>query len=406
MTRKKKRSRSARVIVRSRVSSFLAVVALVLLSVGCSSGEKTVDTIDPERERRIIYNFDGDSCMWTRAGSKDPVAISVENLKTLIDEITYEGSQVDTMLVCINAQTMYYPTEVGTMRGMLTPSEKRSMWPASEQQRFKNMEAFFEAGTDPYAVMLSEAKKRGVEALLTFRMNDAHGNDFLRTKFWDDHPEYRIKGGALDFGVAEVREYVFRLIEEAVKRYDSDGIELDFQRFPTYFVDGTGEEHVEKINELVQRVRKMVDEVAKERGRDLIVAARIPSDYGNSPPSYETALAIGCDPAAWAKNSWVDFLVVTEFFIERYDLPIAPWKELITEVPIYGSIECTEGRGIENWLTSDKYRRAAKHLWADHADGIYLFNFFTSREKGEDAREPPFEVLKELGDRDRMLSRD
>ena len=392
--------------VRSIVSSASAVGALLLLAVSCSSGEKTADVTEPERERRIIYNFDGDSCMWTRAGNNDPVAINTEDLKTLIDEIAYDGSQVDTMLVCINAQVMYYPTEVGTMRGTLTPPEERSAWPASEQQRFKNMRVLFDAGIDPYAVMLAEAKKRGVEALLTFRMNDAHGNDFLRTKFWDDHPEYRIKGGALNFGVAEVREYVFRLIEEAVKRYDSDGIELDFQRFPTYFVDGTAEERVKKINELVERVRKMVDEVAKERGRDLIVAARIPSDYGNSPPSYETALAIGCDPAAWAKNGWVDFLVVTEFFIERYDLPIAPWKELITEVPIYGSIECTEGRGIENWLTADKYRRAAKHLWADGADGIYLFNFFTSREKGKDAREPPFEVLKELGDRDRMLSGD
>ena len=378
----------------------------MFLSVGCSSAEKSVDVTKPERKRRIIYNFDGDSCMWTKAGSKNPVAIGLEDLRTLIDEITYEGSQVDTMLVCIDAQTMYYPTEVGTMRGTLTPPEKRNAWPTSEQQRFKNMQAFFESGVDPYAVMLAEARKRGVEALLTFRMNDAHGNDFLRTKFWQDHPEYRIKGGALNFGVAEVREYVFRLIEEAVKRYDSDGIELDFQRFPTYFVDGTTEARVQKINKLVERVRRMVDEVGKERGRDLIVSARIPSDYGNSPPSYETALAVGSDPPAWAKNGWVDFLVVTEFFIERYDLPIAPWKELITEVPIYGSIECTEGRGIENWLTAEKYRRAARHLWADGADGIYLFNFFTSREKGRDAFEPPFEVLKELGDRDRMLSKD
>ena len=406
MIYKQNRSRSTQVTVRSTVSSFLAVGGLLLLSVGCSSGEKIVETAEPEPKRRILYNFDGDSCMWTRAGSKEPVAVGAEDLKTLIDEITYDGSQVDTMLVCINAQTMYYPTEVGTLRGTLTPPEKRSEWPASEQQRFKNMGAFFEAGIDPYAVMLAEAKKRGLEALLTFRMNDAHGNDFLRTKFWEDHPDYRIKGGALNFGVAEVREYVFRLIEEAVKRYDSDGIELDFQRFPTYFTDGTTEERVQKINQLVERVRKMVDEVAKERGRDLIVAARIPSDYGNSPPSYETALAIGCDPATWAKNGWVDFLVVTEFYFQRYDLPIAPWKELITEVPIYGSIECTEGRGIENWLTADKYRREAKHLWADGADGIYLFNFFTSREKGEDAHEPRFEVLKELGDRDLMLSSD
>jgi len=381
--------------------AFLTILLLFGLPVSVLAGGAS------QRERRILYNFDGDSCMWTRAGSKEPVAINVDDLKKLIDEIAYDGSQVDTMLVCISAQVMYYPTTVGTMRGTLTAPEERGKWRASEQQRFKNMERLFNAGIDPYATMLAEAQKRGLEALLTFRMNDAHGNDFLRTKFWEDHPEFRLKGGALDFGHEEVREYVFRLIDEAVQRYDCDGIELDFQRFPTYFADGTSEDWVTKINSLVERVRKMVNAVGKERGRKLLLAARIPSDYGKSPPSYEKSLEIGCDPVAWARNDWVDFLVVTEFYIQRYDLPIAPWKALITKVPVYGSIECTEaGSGIENWLTAEKYRRAAKHLWADGADGIYLFNFFTCREKGEVAREPPFEVLAEIGDRDGMLAGD
>jgi len=352
------------------------------------------------RQRRIIYNFDGDSCMFTRAGGKGPVAITVDDLKTLIKEITYEGSQVDTMLVCINAQVMYYPTKVGTMRGTQCTPEQRIKWPAGQKQRFENMKRFFDAGIDPYAVMLAAAKRRGLEALLTFRMNDAHGNDFLRTKFWTDHPKMRLGGGgALDFAHAEVRNYVFGLIHEAVQRYDCDGIELDFQRFPTFFNSGTTEERTAKTNSLVKRVRKMLDEEGKKRKRHLVLAARIPSDYGRMPPSYDTSRKIGCDPAAWAKNGWVDFLTVAEFLHVRYDLPIAPWKKLISEVPIYGSIECAEGGPEKNYLTPEKYRRAARHLWEDGADGIYLFNFFCLRELGADAREPPFEVLKELGGR-------
>ena len=50
--------------------------------------------------------------------------------------------------------------------------------------------ALLDAGIDPYAVLLAEARRRGLEALLTFRVNDAHGNDFLRTAFWREHPEY------------------------------------------------------------------------------------------------------------------------------------------------------------------------------------------------------------------------
>jgi hypothetical protein len=191
---------------------------------------------------------------------------------------------------------------------------------------------------------------------------------------------------------------VFRLIEEAVRRYDCDGIELDFQRFPTFFQGGTTAGRVAKINGLVERVRTMLDAEGERRGKRLVLAARIPSDYGRSAPSYETARAIGCDPVVWARNGWVDFLTVSEFLFVRYDLPIKPWKQLIASVPIYGGIECAEGGQREQRLTPDRYRRAARHLWADGADGVYLFNFFTTRERGKDAFEPPFEVLKELGD--------
>ena len=148
-----------------------------------------------EVQRRVLYNFDGDSCMTTRAGSNGPVAVTVEDLHRLIEEVAYEGSQVDTVLICVNAQVMYYPTKVGTMRGMLSTPEQRAKWPASEAQRFQNMQRFFDSGVDPYAVMLAETKRRGREALLSFRMNDAHGNDFLQTQFWVDREDCRLANG-------------------------------------------------------------------------------------------------------------------------------------------------------------------------------------------------------------------
>ncbi len=353
------------------------------------------------RERRVIYNFDGDSCLTTKAGGKGPVAVDVDDVKRLIEEVAYDRSCVDTVLVCVNAQVMYYPTKVGTMRGTLSTPEERAAWPASEKQRFENMKAFFDNGIDPYAVMLAEAKRRGCEALLTFRMNDDHGNDFLRTQFLTDHPDWRLgteqyKGsGAMDFGRGEVRDYTFRLIEEAVHRYDCDGIELDFNRFPTFFKDGSTDERVTKMDSLVERVRRMLDDVGRERGRRLTLAVRVPSNYGRTPPTPETARLLGCDIPAWVKHGWVDFVAVSEFLFERGDLPIDVWKLAITTVPVYGGIECTKGSGQKN-LTAHEYRHAATHLMNAGSDGVYLFNFFTSREGGEAAYEPPFEVLRNL----------
>ena len=378
-----------------RILSFAGIIAL--------SGAVAAFAQAPgglKRERRVLYNFDGDSCIFTRANGGGPVATTVDDLKRLIEEVTGEGSRVDSILVCINAQVMYYPTQLGTMRGGDSTPEERDKWPANEKQRASNIKAFFDAGVDPYALMLAEARRKGREALLSFRVNDAHGNDFLRTKFWSDHPDCRLPRGALDFGRAEVRDYVFSLIEEAVTRYDCDGIELDFNRFPTLFKEneGTTEERVEKIDSLVRRVREMLDRLGRSRGRHLVLAVRIPSNYGRKLPSPETSRAIGCDPAAWARKGWVDFITVSEFLFTKYDLPLKPWKALIREVPIYGGIECAEGGRRDQALTPEKYRREALRLRSEGADGIYLFNFFTTREHGPDSWEPPFEVLKDLGD--------
>ena len=371
--------------------SAIAYVFLLLLS-----GLTSLADDHPSRSRRVLYNFDGDSCFSTKAGSKGPVAVTRDDVGRLIDEVAYDGSQVDTILICVNAQVMYYPTKVGTMRGALSTPEERGRWPASETQRFANLKAFFDAGVDPYALMRAEARKRGKEALLTYRVNDAHGNDFLRTQFWTDHPDCRLGGGALNFSKPEVIEYVYRLIEEAVRRYDADGIELDFNRFPTLFKEGSTEERVATINGLMKRVRTLLDEVGRERGRHLALGARVPSNYGRTPPTPETSRAIGCDLKAWVKNRWIDFVTVSEFLFERGDLPIRSWKEAIRDVPVYGGIECTTGGKREQYLNAEQYRRAAKHLRDEGADGIYLFNFFTTREYGAEAFEPPFEVLRDL----------
>ncbi len=251
--------------------------------------------------------------------------------------------------------------------------------------------------------MLAEAKRRGREALLTFRMNDDHGNDFLRTQFMVDHPDWRLGSepyrgkGALDFGRDEVRDYTFRLIEEAVRRYDCDGLELDFNRFPTFFKDGPTR-RARGQDELAGRAdpHPARPTSATSAATGSASSVRVPSNFGRTPPTPDSAREIGCDVPAWGRRGWVDWVTVSEFLYERGDLPIAAWKQAVTAVPVYGGIECTRGSGQKN-LSAEDYRRAAAELVRAGADGVYLFNFFTSREEGPNAYEPPFDVLRDLG---------
>ena len=82
-----------------------------------------------------------------------------------------------------------------------------------------------------------------------------------------------------------------------------------------------------------------------------------------------------------------DFLTVSPYSGTQYDLPIKPWKELLGNVPVYGCAD-SAGSAANNRLAAKQFRSAG-------ADGVYLFNFFCPREWYV---EPPFEVLKDLGE--------
>lgn len=354
----------------------------------------------PARQRRILVNYDGGSTLYSKKGSQGPVRLTAEDLREAIREVSFEGSQVDTVLLCVNAQVMYYPTKVGTMLGSLATPEEKKKLPRNIQQWIANLNHFVKRGIDPWAVMVAEAKRQKREVLLSFRMNDGHDGVHLETRFWRDNKKFHCfdpdQGHTLNYGHKEVRDHMFLLIQEAVRRYDCDGIELDFNRFPILFKGGTTTERIAKMNSFVRRLRTMLDAEGKKRKRRLVLGVRPPTENYDVPATYQGSRKVGCDPVAWARNGWIDFVTVSRFLSVTFDLPVAPWKKLITEVPVYGCIEIVDKKnGVA--LTPRQYRRAAQHIWSEKADGVYLFNFLITR---EGSTEPAFEVLKQIGSPD------
>ncbi len=97
------------------------LISLFLLQATARPAPVPVSALDPARapasrpeeygvarfpKRRILYNLDGDSCMFLKQGSKAPEPITTADLKAVDHELTQPGSQVDTLLVCINAQVV------------------------------------------------------------------------------------------------------------------------------------------------------------------------------------------------------------------------------------------------------------------------------------------------------------
>ncbi|MCL4217212.1 MAG: DUF1080 domain-containing protein [Candidatus Hydrogenedentes bacterium] len=363
-------------------------------------------------QHRFIYNSDGDNMFIYKDYPMTP-----EDLYPYIDEIA--GTQVTTYFISPNyGMTMIYPSEAGEMIGANASEEFRQKLAAPEttaaittERGAANMHGLVKSGHDPLGLIVDRAREKGLETFASFRLNEVHAVDKpghpLLSQFWTNHPEWHIGQpgdplpelyqqilgprthpivgswlpGGLNFAVPEVRAHRLAQLREICERYAIDGLDLDFQRFPMYFKPGEEAEQIATMTEWMREVKAMVDEAAEVRGRPVQLCARVMARP-------EQNLGIGIDPITWANEGIVDFLVVSHYLRNDFDLPIQEYKALLPDgFPVYASIE------VEPEV--DTYRKMAHTLYANGADGILLFNLFTSRERGE---EPLFELLQELGD--------
>jgi len=364
------------------------------------------------RRRRFIYNSDGNNMLIYKGPPMTP-----EHIWGYVDEIA--ETDVTALFICPNiGMNMNYPSQVAQMigepagPGAADPVEDPSATrPGSLERAIVNLRSLVAAGHDPLGLVIERAQAKGLETFISFRLNEVHAveqeESVLLSRFWQDHPEWhignpgddmppvyhRILGpnthpivggwlpGGLDFAVPEVRSQRLAEIRECCERYPIDGIDLDFQRFPMYFRPGQEAEGKQLMTAWMREIREMTRAVGDLRGRPLLVSVRIMA----TPEQNEL---IGLDPIAWANEGLVDMVTVSHYLRNDFPLPAARYRTLLPDnVPLYASIEVAP--------TEAAYRRIARGLWREGVDGILLYNFFTTRERGQ---EPPFALLHQLGD--------
>jgi hypothetical protein len=211
------------------------------------------------------------------------------------------------------------------------------------------------------------------------RMNDNHNANepkaWLHSKFWVDHPEYRKQGG-FNYSIPAVQDYHFAFIEEMLARYDVDGFECDWMRWPI-------PQDPAVLTAFMRRTRAAVDAAAKRRGHPILLGVRV-----SSRPA--AALAKGMDVAAWAREKLVDWVVPANFFSSvDFDIPLGEWQKIVADA---GSsalvIPCldtgvvtqdptTKRRSPRRMLTLAEYCGWAGRMYERGAPGVYFFNLFT-----------------------------
>ncbi len=389
-------------------------ILLLLIAFSCFAVNS--DASEPSRPYRLIYNSDASNMFYA---AEPPMRAA--DVYRFVDEVADAGG-VTTFYMCPNyGMPVIYPSQVTQMFGTGLTAEQEKLVakvaplkPSSERGA-ANLKSLLNAGHDPMGLVIDRAKAKGMEAFITFRPNEVHWinkpDDFpislLLSDFWREHPQWRIGKagdplsqlhrdiigkrtspivagwlpGGMNFAVPEVRAQRLAQLRECCERYNIDGLDIDFQRFPMYFRIGEEEANIKTMTNWVSEIREMTRQVAKKRGRPILLSVRVMARP-------EQNRGLGLDPIDWANQGLIDIVVASHYLHNNFPLPIAEYRKLLpANIPLYGSIEVEP--------KADTYRQIAKHLWKQGADGILMFNFFTSRERGV---EPDFGILKELGD--------
>jgi hypothetical protein len=351
----------------------------------------------------ILFNEDDSNpFLYVPAGAMKP-----EHLDRIVDKLA--DSQVTIMLINCNDKNAIYDSKVWDVYGRdFDPAKKDPPYVPGEfpRQWAHNLHTLLKAGVCPIQRMIDRCRQRGISPWVSIRMNDAHSADVpkdpLHSRFWMDHPEYRIApfchlNVGLNYALKPVRDHYMALLREVCDRFDMDGLELDWVRFPWHFRAGEEAEQSKMLTEWVAEVRQLVRAAEKKWKHPICLAARV----GSRP---EVAAGIGTDAVTWAKRGLIDHLIVAPFFATAdLDIPVERWNELLKGTGVGVTVGLEQNlRSYWNEVipnTPELRRGAAMAALARGSQGIYLFNYF------EVADDQPY-LLKEMGSVDSLVGKD
>ncbi len=318
-------------------------------------------------------------------GSRPPEAMTRAGLLAWADG--YAGTAVTHLF--LNPTAMRASFRSRTREAIWDPVdgiEPQALWP-------RNAKRLHDAGLDPYAIWIARARERGISPWISLRMNDVHSVEetanFMHSDFWRKNPGLRRTAGkpaqpwtdfALNFAHAEVRAYNLAHIEELLERYDADGLELDWMRFPFHLTPGREREEAPILNTFVREVHGLVLRWAQRRGHPIRLGVRVPAHP-------DAAAGLGLDAVRWAQGGWIDLIVPCPFWrTTDFDIPLGLWREQLGasagRVAVVPGVE----HNVRAWVTGPTgpndlatLRGFAATMRHRGADSLYLFNWMDSQ---------------------------
>lgn len=333
---------------------------------------------DAATHYKCIFNHE----LLVISGKKDNNAAFIGSY---IDKL--KDTDVDAVMCCPTMwRTNLYPSEIDAGWKKYSPGQKPSKFPS-----FDRMMGYIHGGGDPVKETLEACRRNGKAFFVSYRMNDQHYVGDLtwptHNAIWREHPEYWLgdsdaaagKGGdnvrLFNYLIPEVRDYYFSILRELCTNYDVDGVELDFQRFPRFFRSADLEQGRGVMTALVRRIKAMMDDIGRERGKSLKLCIRIPETLAK-------CAAAGLDIPAWDKERLVEMINISSFYIHTIELDVEGFRAATSYGKLYGEMNyltyqesgSAKGSG-RRYTTFEAYRASALNLFHRGVYGLSLFNY-------------------------------
>ena len=344
---------------------------------------------------RLIQMMDDSGTYYLFCNTERPTA---KNLEAMVD--SYARANVDILTMCLHCRWQaYYDSKVVEVAGNLSP-EAVQPWKATNYWHWlTSLRRLIAQGDDPPRVIAARCHQRGMKFLASFRLNDKHNifpHEGHYGSFRRDHPEWIIAGNAMDYGVPEVRQHILKVVRELVERYDIDGLDLDFMRWPVFFKKEEVKANTPLMTEFVREIRSILDEGSRKKNRRLLLSVRVPLRLGqgevlnahNLSPDLE-CLGIGLDVRRWVQEGLIDIVCPMNFFFTDWPTMIrniGEWRALTegTSCRLYPTIHglAAKDHGAP-YISAASYHGAAYSYYLHGADGVAIYNMHSLRDLGD-----------------------
>ena len=361
------------------------------------------------RTRRVLYNDDGGTIIYL----PHPYPMSLDQYYDCVDQLL--GTQVDTYALCIGSTTHH---EAGGEVQKPGEGSRGVFW-----RRARNWSQIERLGVHPPTGLIDRAKEKGLEAIASLRMNDAHfaysyeGPEApgQASQFWLDHPECRIDPTVdtkrvlrgtdewqrvlYDYSHPLVQQLFLDIVDRTFENCDADGFELDFQRHPYYFKPDEALGRLDVMTELLRRTRRRLNEIGAKKGRRMVMGALVPTG-----PDH--ARRKGLDVLTWIREGLLDYIVPKHYIRFLMDVPVKEYVEAArgTGTQVYACLELASWPEAEAGEPIESFRGAAAGYWDTGVDGIYVYNYFNTRPHPHDDADR--RILQEIGDPELIARKD